>query len=921
MKKLILILLLFTGFLQAQILQNPTYGTLKLKNNIEASSSTKLSTQEADGSINWIQPINVPIPFTPTNYTISNQTIGQHLTGIDTRLGQISTTTAGITQRVYFTADNTTVNAVTYFASSLTGKGSTATGSPPALVLADNTKAYFTKDVISIAQPSATIAYGGTYSGNLTVSATPTPVATQQRFTVEIYRTNNLGTPIASGVSGAPTGDLGVTVLAILDSGIINLTAGSITNVPVSGILTQNVTINTGERIRYHVSAAKIGTGGGNVTFGVYYGSSYNSYYDVPVAITTDAVLNKSTVASVTNTDALNALNTGKQNKFIINVKDYGATGNGTTDDSSFINAAVAALPASGGVLYFPNGTYHTLTGITINRSNFSMIGEGMPNVASNLQSLSGGTIIKGGVKIEGNNVTVKNIGSDFGIDYSNAYKSGAGGDGFVIYQASQTSLIQNINIENVIGLCRIGNNLDANAAYHAVLIQSVKYGSAKNVKGVGGWYGVVLKVSDFNADGLSSLENDTAGVYLKSNTYGTVSRVNINNVSVVNNTSRGFSGFLIQSSDADLNLVTASNINVFDGVYGVNIEAEGSNTANGISLSNVSVKNSDVGISVSGPVSGLVCDNITVFKPNGEGFLTRSNILSTHPKDFTLSNIRVFPSATTANAVYVQDNNTSSILSNINVLSETNSIITGSIINLVDNSVINSYKGTLRRNGTQAEYQRIRGGDVTTSLSNLSQKATLKIDTADPFQSIGFGYFNSGEVFMQAYDSNSNTSKKLWLNPFGGQVNINNLSGGTDALIEADSSGNLKRSTSSIPTSGSYTPTVSGTVNCSAVTVSSASNYIRVGDIITVSVRFSLTETVALTDTQFRITLVSNRATSTGRGPVGNVTVRNGTDVLPIGVTLLDNANNSSVLVSYKSGAVASNVSGVISFQYSVLD
>lgn len=372
MKKLLFLLLFITGFLQAQTLQNPTYGntttnTLKIKTPATVTSVNFLSTNEADGSVNKIAPINITIPYTPVNYSISNQSIGQHLTGIDTRLGQISSTTAGITQRVYFTADNTTVNSVTYFASSLTSKGSTTTGSPPALVLGDNTKAYFTKDVISIAQPSATIAYGGTYSGNLTVSATPTPVATQQRFTVEIYRTNNLGVPIASGVSGAPTGDLGVTVLAILDSGIINLSAGSITNVPISGILTQNVTINTGERIRYHVSAEKIGSGGGNVTFGVYYGTSYNSYYDVPVAITTDAVLNKSTVSGVTNTDALNNLNTSKAQKTdLLLDRTYNAfSPSKTITQDGLYNAFPSIIKLSNGnlLMAYRKGTEHTITG------------------------------------------------------------------------------------------------------------------------------------------------------------------------------------------------------------------------------------------------------------------------------------------------------------------------------------------------------------------------------------------------------------------------------------------------------------------------------------------------------------------------------------------------------------------------------
>lgn len=346
MKKLILILLLFTGYLQAQTLQNPTYGntttnTLKIKTPATVTSVNFISTNEADGSISKIAPINITIPYTPINYATSTQSIGSHLSGIDTRLGQISSTTAGITQRVYFTADNTTVTAGTFFTSSLTGKGSTATGSPPALVLADNVKGYFTKDIISVAFPSATIGYAGSYTGQLTVSASPTPVATQQRFTIEIYRTNNGGTPISSGVSGAPTGDLGVTVVAILDSGILNLTAGSITNIPVTGILTQNITLNTGERLRYHVSAAKIGTGGGNVTFGVYYGSSYNSYYDIPVAITTDAVLNKSSVTGVTDTDALNNLNTNKVNVSALGTAAYLNAGTNDGDVPIFYRSPV----------------------------------------------------------------------------------------------------------------------------------------------------------------------------------------------------------------------------------------------------------------------------------------------------------------------------------------------------------------------------------------------------------------------------------------------------------------------------------------------------------------------------------------------------------------------------------------------------
>ena len=60
----------------------------------------------------------------------------------------------------------------------------------------------------------------------------------------------------------------------------------------------------------------------------------------------------------------------------VYNVKDYGATGDGSTDDSAAINAAVAAAHAAGGgTVIFPPGTYET-TRIGI-RSNVHYVGYG----------------------------------------------------------------------------------------------------------------------------------------------------------------------------------------------------------------------------------------------------------------------------------------------------------------------------------------------------------------------------------------------------------------------------------------------------------------------------------------------------------------------------------------------------------------
>jgi hypothetical protein len=267
------------------------------------------TTHEAGGT-DVIQGENLSVLVTPpnTHYTAVTDTLKGHLQGIDIALGAAVQTTAGITSRIYFTGDNVTVGAGTFFQTNTTSKGTIASASPPALVNGDNIKQYFTKDILGISQPALITFPQGVYSGQLTVSATPTPNNTQQRFTIEIYKADASGNVIASGITGAPVGSYGQTVIAILDSGITNLTAGFITNITVTGILNSQLTLLTGERVRFRVSAAKIGTGGGNVTMNVYYGTNHNSFYDVPVTFNTDSVLNKSSVGGITTSDALNLL-------------------------------------------------------------------------------------------------------------------------------------------------------------------------------------------------------------------------------------------------------------------------------------------------------------------------------------------------------------------------------------------------------------------------------------------------------------------------------------------------------------------------------------------------------------------------------------------------------------------------------------
>jgi len=66
-----------------------------------------------------------------------------------------------------------------------------------------------------------------------------------------------------------------------------------------------------------------------------------------------------------------------------INVRDYGATGNGSTDDTAAINAAIAQLNANGrGVLYFPAGTYKVSSGLDTISVQFIVLGDGKADLA-----------------------------------------------------------------------------------------------------------------------------------------------------------------------------------------------------------------------------------------------------------------------------------------------------------------------------------------------------------------------------------------------------------------------------------------------------------------------------------------------------------------------------------------------------------
>lgn len=77
------------------------------------------------------------------------------------------------------------------------------------------------------------------------------------------------------------------------------------------------------------------------------------------------------------------------------------------------------------------------------------------------------------------------------------------------------------------------------------------------------------------------------------------------------------------------------------------------------------------------------------------------------------------------------------------------------------------------------------------------------------------------------------------------------------------------------IPTSGSYTPTLTGVSNTTSISHSSKSAYTKVGNIVTFKVAFSIVPTVINTATSFDITLPIARA-NTGTDTIGSGSIPN---------------------------------------------
>lgn len=149
----------------------------------------------------------------------------------------------------------------------------------------------------------------------------------------------------------------------------------------------RTLTITTGDAARTLTltgDASLTGTNSGDQTItltGDVTGSGTGSFATaIGAGVIVDADVNASAAIAGTKL-AFTQTGTGASSRTVdaklkdgwVSVKDFGATGDGVTNDTTAINNAIAAVnTAGGGVVYFPPGTYATTTGITLGNGSAS---------------------------------------------------------------------------------------------------------------------------------------------------------------------------------------------------------------------------------------------------------------------------------------------------------------------------------------------------------------------------------------------------------------------------------------------------------------------------------------------------------------------------------------------------------------------
>ena len=300
-----------------------------------------------------------------------------------------------------------------------------------------------------------------------------------------------------------------------------------------------------------------------------------------------------------------------------VSVKDFGAVGDGVTDDTAAFNAAIDKIGANGGgELKVPAGVYKITSKIYRTVSNITIIGDGMPWYNGTNTALVGGTVIQGTVHLIGDNISVQSLGVDCGVNVCASINGNTPMDALVLMDPTR-AIRYNCTVRDVITLCK-----ESTSACHNFLLEGLSDSRFENLHAKFGEWGVVLKTQKSTADGIYAYSCSQAGLAIKSDTGTFGSPCNNTTVSnvVVNND--GYTSaancILIYAATNDLYNCSLINFTTKNGLVGLKLLGDTRVSYNNV-LNNVTISNGIIdysgtfGFESFGAVSNVAVSDLVV--------------------------------------------------------------------------------------------------------------------------------------------------------------------------------------------------------------------------------------------------------------------------------------------------------------------
>jgi hypothetical protein len=105
-------------------------------------------------------------------------------------------------------------------------------------------------------------------------------------------------------------------------------------------------------------------------------------------------------IAPITATGSTTARTLENRFADVVNVKDFGAVGNGVADDTAAIQAAINSVATTGGDIFLPSGNYKTTSELLVANGDTCISGENVlstritRHAPRNQRSLAGNPIL-----------------------------------------------------------------------------------------------------------------------------------------------------------------------------------------------------------------------------------------------------------------------------------------------------------------------------------------------------------------------------------------------------------------------------------------------------------------------------------------------------------------------------------------------